>query len=710
MVANFRRALVRGTGFAAAYWTLAGLLDGMLTPQPGLVASLLGQVPPESLQQRLGGTALLALFGLATSVRGCGAAALVFNQKRRECACDWQEAFDAVRDVIFMHDADGRIVDANQAYAEHAGLPLDRLRGRPYWQVFPRSDGPLPGCSQVLETHEGESSQDEIELPDGRFFQSRAFVVRDGNGDYRYSIHILEDVSEQRRAERALRDQQRQLSAIFEAARNVSFIITDLNGSDARVLEFSPGAEQLFGYRRDEMLGQPVARLHMPEDVERFPEALAAMAERRDGFSGETTLVRRGGERFPALFTSYPLFDENDQMVAALGISLDITKRKRIEEELRRHKEQLEAVFANMQVLTAVLDADFRFLRVNVAYAEMAGIPAEALIGRNHFDLYPDADNERIFREVVESGRPHSEFSKPFRDPQRPQLGTTYWDWTLVPLKAETGEVEGLVLSLVDVTERAQAADALLRAHDEMERRVYERTARLRAVNQELEAFSYSISHDLRAPLRAINGFAAILQEDFPAGIPAEAHNHLDRIQASTRRMAALIDDLLLLSRVARTELHPEPVDLAAVARDVIHELEHAEPDRQVSFTCPEHLVAEADPALIRSVLENLLGNAWKFTRNTADARIEFGRTEADSHPEFFVRDNGAGFDMCFGDKLFQAFQRLHTDSEYPGTGIGLATVARIIRAHGGQTRAEGSEGAGATFYFTLNVGSGDPA
>jgi signal transduction histidine kinase len=226
----------------------------------------------------------------------------------------------------------------------------------------------------------------------------------------------------------------------------------------------------------------------------------------------------------------------------------------------------------------------------------------------------------------------------------------------------------------------------------------------LEGANRELEAFSYSVSHDLRAPLRTIDGFSQILQEDYEAVLDEEGLDYLGRVRAASAHMAMLIDDLLDLSRVSRRPLRREPVDLASLATEIIEDLRAAEPERNVEFVAGEDINAYGDVSLLKVALENLLGNAWKFTEREEEARIEFGvdRRPGLLGPVYFVRDNGAGFDQAYSDKLFGAFQRLHGQDEFEGTGIGLATVARIIHRHGGRVWAEGEVGEGATFYFTL--------
>jgi light-regulated signal transduction histidine kinase (bacteriophytochrome) len=256
-----------------------------------------------------------------------------------------------------------------------------------------------------------------------------------------------------------------------------------------------------------------------------------------------------------------------------------------------------------------------------------------------------------------------------------------------------------LVISVIrDITERKRTEAHINALNESLARRV----AELDAVNRELEAFSYSVSHDLRAPLRGIDGFSHALLEDYESVLDDQGKDYLRRIRAATQRMAELIDDLLALSRVTRREMRRESVDLTALARTVATQLERAEPGRRVDWVIADGVRATGDGALLRLLLENLLGNAWKFTSKQDLARIEFGTVAIDGGLAYVVRDNGVGFDMAHAAKLFGAFQRLHSTREFSGTGIGLATVQRVVHRHGGRVWAEAEPGKGASFYFTL--------
>ena len=241
-----------------------------------------------------------------------------------------------------------------------------------------------------------------------------------------------------------------------------------------------------------------------------------------------------------------------------------------------------------------------------------------------------------------------------------------------------------------------------LRLYADLERRVRERTAQLEAANRELEAFSYSVSHDLRAPLRSIDGFSKVVLEKYEPLLDPQGKHYLERIRAGSQHMAELIDRMLDLAKLTRADLKESPVDLGALARAAADDLRRRSPERHVELHVGAPPPAVGDPHLLRSVLENLLGNAWKFTGRSPRPRVEFGWREVDGRPAYFVRDNGAGFDPRYADRLFAPFHRLHDASEFEGTGIGLATVSRIVRRHGGRVWAEGKPGEGATFWFTL--------
>lgn len=277
-------------------------------------------------------------------------------------------------------------------------------------------------------------------------------------------------------------------------------------------------------------------------------------------------------------------------------------------------------------------------------------------------------------------------------------------DYSLRAQKHSSDELGQLIDGFNNMLSKIQAQDqALAKAKDELEERVQERTKELEASNKEMQTFSYSVSHDLRSPLRAIDGFSEALLSNYNDKLDDMGRHYLQRIRAGSQRMADLIEGLLDLARISRNEIHRENVDLSQLANEIAQELQRRDPDRKVEFAIASDLSVNADSRLLSAAMMNLMGNSWKYSRHVKNAKIEFGSEQQNGAKVYFVRDNGAGFDMTYANKLFGVFQRLHTDKEFEGTGVGLATVQRTLQRHGGRIWAEGAVGKGATFYFTFD-------
>jgi light-regulated signal transduction histidine kinase (bacteriophytochrome) len=320
--------------------------------------------------------------------------------------------------------------------------------------------------------------------------------------------------------------------------------------------------------------------------------------------------------------------------------------------------------------------------------------------------IHPDdvKTGEAIFQQVMQGETP---------PPYELRIPTNSGQWLVAEFVSspqfENGRVMGLLGIARDITGRKQAEEQIRLWNEQLEQRVAQRTAELETANRELEAFTYSVSHDLRAPLRAVAGFSRILREEYEPQLPAEAQQYLHRVQENAQQMGRLIDDLLAFSRLGRQTLKRQPLVPASLARMVLNELSDEQEGRQMQVNIGNLPVCQADPTLLKQVFANLLANALKFTRQRQVAVIEIGCLPKDAgnvSPVYFVKDNGVGFDMQYVHKLFGVFQRLHRAEEYEGTGVGLAIVQRIINRHGGRIWAEGKMGEGATFYFTLGESS----
>ncbi|MDQ3269850.1 MAG: CHASE domain-containing protein [Pseudomonadota bacterium] len=376
----------------------------------------------------------------------------------------------------------------------------------------------------------------------------------------------------------------------------------------------------------------------------------------------------------------------------------------RMTEEFRRSEMRFRTAMENSPIGKALLDSQGVIVESNGAFGKIVGRPPETLVGTRFESLFEDADSSQ---EVAHAG------SGETTDPQGVHRTTRrlhrlgdmprHAQLTYAPLPGNIGQdIVGLV-QVEDVTERLRAQAQVNALNRTLEARVAARTRDLIRANEELETFAYSVSHDLRAPLRAIDGFSRILVERHSQSLDEVGRDYLGRVRKAAARMGELIDALLKMSRLTRGALKRERVDLSRMAAEVMEDLRAAEPDRRVQVHIQPGLEAEGDVVLLRNLLQNLLGNAWKFTRGREDARIEFGSAPVDGECEFYIRDNGAGFSQEYVDKLFRPFQRLHDQEDFAGNGIGLASVKRIVERHGGTIRALGTEGEGATFFFTLS-------
>ncbi len=362
----------------------------------------------------------------------------------------------------------------------------------------------------------------------------------------------------------------------------------------------------------------------------------------------------------------------------------ELLARVRTHVELAHQREVFERFFTLSLDMMCIAGVDGYFKRVSPAF-DALGYGSEELLSRPFLDFVHPDDTASTLAEVEKLAKNAPTIH--FENRYRCKDGSYRWlSWSSAPDDSGT-----LYAIARDVTESKRTQEALARAKDAAE-----------GANRELESFSYSVAHDLRAPLRSIDGFSQALLEDYAEKLDADGKTYLSFVRESAQQMAQLIDDLLALSRVTRSELHRERVDLSALAQAAITRLRRSQPDRRVEVVIQEGLPGEGDPRLLTVVLDNLFGNAWKFTGRRDEARIEFGATSNDGHRVYFVRDNGAGFDMAFANKLFGVFQRLHAATDFEGTGVGLATVQRVVSRHGGRVWAEGEVDRGATFFFTL--------
>lgn len=370
---------------------------------------------------------------------------------------------------------------------------------------------------------------------------------------------------------------------------------------------------------------------------------------------------------------------------------------ERMSDSYRRSEQRFRSAMQYSAIGKALLDREGRILEANPALAQMLGSTSAELVGTTlgqHFAEGQEETLRTVEREAIADGA-----YRTTRRLMRSDGDVRHASLTFAAVPGDSGDGFASLVQVEDVTERLRAEARVQALNRTLEARVALRTRELSHANQELEAFAYSVSHDLRAPLRSIDGFSRLLSERYEDVVDASGQDYLQRIRNASVRMGDLIDALLKMSRVSRSEIRHAEVDLSAMTREIAAELRSSEPDRGVAFAVQPGLKVRGDPALLRNLMDNLLGNAWKFTRGVQDARIEVGEN---AQGEIFVRDNGAGFAPEYAAKLFRPFQRLHSEQDYAGHGIGLASVKRIVERHGGSIRAEGAVGRGATFAFQL--------
>jgi len=643
---------------------------------------------------------------------------------------DSEESFrtlaDRANDAIFISSTDGRYVYVNDRAARITGYSQDELLHLGFRDIVRPQDHSKVGAWAAArlrnEPVPGEY-ETAIITKDGLEVEVESSVARTYWRGALANLAVVRDITERKRAEAALRA-ERDRAANYLNIAGVIIVALDLNGD---ITMLNRMGCQLLGYAESELIGRNWFHTCVPDRVRAatragFQSLVAGDAGLAQFFENE--VLTRDGIELLIAWHNAPLRDDTSRIIGTLSSGTDITAQRRAETARRESDQRYRVLFEHAPMGIYRTTPEGRILMANPALVAMLGYSsfeelAERKLEAQGFE--PDYDRNEFKKEMERAGEIRGRETRW----QRRDGTLLYVRENALAIRDSQHTILYYEGTVEDVSERKRAEQETRQFNAELEQRVRERTAQLEAANKELESFSYSVSHDLRAPLRGLDGFSQALLDDYRDRLDAQGQDYLGRIRSASQHMTRLIDDLLKLSRVTRGELHIESVNLTELARSVIQEIRQADPlppatnHQPPTITIASGLQANGDARLLRILLTNLLGNAWKFTGRWPDAVIEFGILEnaptgsldhaTTNHqpltPVFYVRDNGAGFDMAHSARLFAPFQRLHGATEFPGSGIGLATAHRIVLRHGGRIWAEGIPGQGATFYFTIAPG-----
>jgi PAS domain S-box-containing protein len=597
-------------------------------------------------------------------------------------------------------------VEANPAYEVQTGRPITEVVGHRLSEVVVQKevcDRWLKRWVTIDQTGDPLRIEDQGAEAD-RWYQVMMYKVSDG-----HVAALFEDISERKRAEEERHRLLTELSA--ERSRLQGIIkgiaeevwICDAQGRIS-LLHRPPntlmGLEE-FKEKSVEDIYKEVEVLNVdgsPRSPEQSPLLRSLVGETVRG--EEIMIHRRTGQKRHRLYSSAPIRDASGAIIGAVAVARDITELHEAREALRQAKEEWERTFDSVPDLIAILDADHGIVRVNKAMAERLGQDSRKLAGQHCYECMHGTSEPP-------KGCPHE---LTMRDKKahsaelfEKRLGGDYLV-TTTPLQDEQGRMIGTVHIAHDISIRKQAEREIQNLNATLEQRVRERTAELTAINAELETFTYSVSHDLRSPLRHIIAFADLLKQSLNAPADSETAGYIKNIETASSRMASLIEDLLEFSRIGQVELKRESVDLRSLVNDVITGLALQIEGRKIDWQIGPLPNVLADAPMVQQVFLNLIDNALKFTRHQEIARIEVGSRQETNAWVIYVRDNGVGFDPAYQAKLFGVFQRLHSRTQFEGTGVGLAIVRRAVQRHSGHTWAESEEGRGSTFYFSLPI------
>jgi PAS domain S-box-containing protein len=601
--------------------------------------------------------------------------------------------------IVAITDPQGKITYVNDKFCAISKYSRDELLGQDH-RIINSGYHPKEFIHELWTTiGRGHVWHGEIKnkAKDGSFYWVDTTIVPFLNeqGKPRQYVAIRADITERKAAEEKLKASTKEVIDLKLALDEHAIVaITDPQGKITYVNDKFCAISR---YSRDELLGQDHRIINSGYHPKEFIHELWTTIARGKVWHGEIKNKAKDGTFYWVDTTIVPFLNEQGKPRQYVAIRADITELKRAEEAAA----QLAAIVTSSD--DAIVGKDLRGVVTswNDGAVRLFGYPASEMIGQPITRLIPP---ERQMEETEILGQikrgenvRHFETVRVRKDGSAINISVT-----VSAIRNQAGKIIGASKVARDITEQKAAEETIRQLNTDLEQRVKERTAQLETANRELEAFSYSVSHDLRAPLRAIDGFSQAVLEDFGPKLPDEGRRYLQTIRYSAQQMGALIDDLLAFARLNRQEMNKRPIDTGRLVRSTLDELGFPWPNRSVEVRIGDLPASSGDPVLLKQVWMNLLSNALKYTGKREKAALEIGCMKTDEADTFFVRDNGTGFDMRYANKLFGVFQRLHRVEDYEGTGVGLAIVQRIVHRHGGRVWAEAAVDRGATFYFTL--------
>lgn len=594
--------------------------------------------------------------------------------------------------LITVIDSNGRITRFNKACEELTGYTAEEVKGRTVFDLFilPEEREKVIGVATRLFSGERRVDYENYWITKSgqkRFIKWQNSVLLDDKGVPAYSVATGIDITDRNRAESALRESESRFRGIFD---NVAMGILLVDSRD-HLIAANDYACQMLGYSTEDLLKLDVHNLTAPED-RILSDELNGKIHREElrRVAYEKRYLKADGSRLWVSVTISSIRDDLERHVGSVTTVEDISARKEVELALRASEERFRNLADNMAQFAWMADPEGWIFWYNKRWYDYTGTTLEDMQKNGWRKVHhPDHVDHVVkrFQHSLDTGRFWEDTF-----PLRSKDGEYRWFLSrAVPIRNDKGEIVRWLGTNTDITERLEVEQVLER-----------RTIELAAANRDLESFSYSVSHDLRNPLSLISGFTGFLIEDYSEVLDDEGRDYLSRIEDNVKKMQSIINDMLNLSRVGRQEMERSDVNLSEIVCNYLAELKSTKPDRQMECIIKDNVKANADSRLIHLALENLLRNAWKFTAKKEIARIEFGTKVSDKQTVYFIRDNGAGFDMQYAQKIFEPFKRVHAEREFGGTGVGLSIVQRVVERHGGEVWAEGEVDKGAVFYFTL--------